>query len=411
MNNWEKTTLGEVCDTISSTYKKNNEKIVLINTSDVLNGKVLNHEFVQNINIKGQFKKTFIKDDILYSEIRPQNKRFAYVDFDSKNYIASTKLMVLRYKENVLPKFLYLILSSNNVINNLQAIAETRSGTFPQITYNELSKIEINLPPLDEQKRIADVLSALDDKIEVNNKINENLEAQAQAIFKQWFVDFEFPDSEGKPYKTNGGKFIDSELGEIPEGWKVDSADNIFDISIGKTPPRKEPIWFSKDKIDVKWVSIADMGREGVFISNSSEYLTREAIKKFNVVVVPENTVLLSFKLTVGRISITDGEVTTNEAIAHFKTDNKTYTNYIYQYLKVYDYQSMGNTSSIANAVNSKIIKVMKIVLPSDYTLERFYDIVNPIMVKIKNKQKENRNLSEIRDSLLPRLVNGEVRV
>ena len=254
-------------------------------------------------------------------------------------------------------------------------------------------------------------MSALDDKIEINNKINENLEAQAQAIFKQWFVDFEFPDAEGKPYKTNGGEFIDSELGEIPVGWKVDSANNIFDISIGKTPPRKEPNWFSKDKMDVVWVSIADMGREGVYISNSSEYLTREAIKKFNVVVVPENTVLLSFKLTVGRISITDGKATTNEAIAHFKTENKTFTNYIYQYLKVYDYQSMGNTSSIATAVNSKIIKVMKIILPSDNLLKDFYNIVNPIMMSIKRNEQENKTLSELRDSLLIKLMSGEVRV
>lgn len=425
MNNWEKTTLGEIINFVNGYAFKSRdfltEKIEgampIIKIRNVASGSVIfdgvNYHIYSDIYIKYTIKKGNIL--IAMTGNHPEAK--SQVVGEVALYKDEELSLMNQRVGKILPKdgkvnnnFLYYFLK--NDITHYK-IAEKSAGSANQanISGSDIESLEINLPPLDEQKRIADVLSALDDKIEVNNKINENLEAQAQAIFKQWFVDFEFPDEEGKPYKSNGGKFIDSELGEIPEGWKVDSADNIFDISIGKTPPRKEPIWFSKDKIDVKWVSIADMGREGVFISNSSEYLTREAIKKFNVVVVPENTVLLSFKLTVGRISITDGEVTTNEAIAHFKTDNKTYTNYIYQYLKVYDYQSMGNTSSIANAVNSKIIKVMKIVLPSDYTLERFYDIVNPIMVKIKNKQKENRNLSEIRDSLLPRLVNGEVRV
>ena len=100
-------------------------------------------------------------------------------------------------------------------------------------------------------------------------------------------------------------------------------ADEYFDISIGKTPPRKEPQWFSTNPKDVTWVSISDMGTCGLYISESSEQLTREAIDRHNVKIVPDNTVLLSFKLTVGRIAITDGEMTTNEAIAHFKTNKK----------------------------------------------------------------------------------------
>ncbi|MDY4789750.1 MAG: restriction endonuclease subunit S [Bacteroidales bacterium] len=412
MNNWKKTTLG---------------KAVLFNpTERIVKGAIAKKIAMDKIQsftrmISGyeltEFSggSKFRNGDTLLARITPclENGKTAQVTIldDDEIGFGSTEYIVLREKENITDNNYIYYFSLNPSFRNVAIQSMVGSTGRQRVQQNVLENLEINLPPLDEQKRIADVLSALDDKIEVNNKINENLEAQAQAIFKQWFVDFEFPDKEGKPYKTNGGKFIDSELGEIPVGWKVDSADNIFNISIGKTPPRKEPIWFSKDKMDVTWVSISDMGREGVYISNSSEYLTRDAIKKFNVVVVPENTVLLSFKLTVGRISITDGEVTTNEAIAHFKTNNKTYTNYIYQYLKVYDYQSMGNTSSIANAVNSKIIKVMKIILPSDNILKDFYDIVNPIMISIKRNEQENQSLSEIRDSLLPKLMSGEVRV
>lgn len=174
---WQKVCIGEVCDTISVTHKLNTAKIITINTSDVLNGKVLNHEYVPNEDLKGQFKKSFQRDDILYSEIRPQNRRFAYVDFDATDYVASTKLMVIRAKPSIDAKYLYAIMSSSNIINQLQSIAETRSGTFPQITFTELSNLEIDLPPISEQRRIADVLSVFDDKIELNRRINDNLAA------------------------------------------------------------------------------------------------------------------------------------------------------------------------------------------------------------------------------------------
>ena len=184
MTKWQEVKLGDVCSSISETYHNKDAFVVLVNTSDVLEGKILNHELVKNEKLKGQFKKTFKKDDILYSEIRPANKRFAYVDFDdTSNYIASTKLMVLRpNKEKILPKFLFNILKSEDIISELQHLAETRSGTFPQITFSsELAPMEILLPPLEIQKKIAGVLSALDDKIELNNKINDNLSVEVRA--------------------------------------------------------------------------------------------------------------------------------------------------------------------------------------------------------------------------------------
>ena len=184
INNWKSYKLGEVCSSVSDTYSRKDEEVVLINTSDVLEGKILNHTPVKNEHRKGQFKKTFQQNDILYSEIRPANKRFAFVDIrKTENYIASTKLMVLRSdKSKILPKFLYSILKSNDIISELQHLAETRSGTFPQITFSsELSAIEILLPPLDIQQKIAAVLGVLDDKIELNNKINNNLELTNEA--------------------------------------------------------------------------------------------------------------------------------------------------------------------------------------------------------------------------------------
>ena len=188
-------------------------------------------------------------------------------------------------------------------------------------------------------------------------------------------------------------------------------ADEFFDISIGKTPPRKEPQWFTTDPNDVTWVSISDMGSCGTFISSSSEQLTAEAVERFNVKVVPSNTVLLSFKLTVGRIAITDGEMATNEAIAHFKTDKPEINEYLYCYLKDFNYQTMGSTSSIATAVNSKIVKAMPFSIPTDEELKRFHAIAKPMFLQIKTNQAESRRLADIRDSLLPRLMSGDLDV
>lgn len=262
--------------------------------------------------------------------------------------------------------------------------------------------IDIKLPSLKDQRRIASILSSLDRKIELNNKINADLEEMAQAIFKNWFVDFE-------PFKD--GKFVDSELGMIPEGWKVGRADDFYQINIGKTPPRKEHKWFSTNPADKIWVSIANMGNSGIFISDSSEYLTKEAVDRHNIIMVPRNTILLSFKLTVGRVAIADKELTTNEAIARFILSDDKYMEYLYLYLKNFDYNSLGSTSSIATAVNSKTIKGMQMLQPSDKIIDAFHIQVKPIFEKIRSLTKENSRLSLLRDTLLPRLMSGELEV
>lgn len=202
-------------------------------------------------------------------------------------------------------------------------------------------------------------------------------------------------------------KFVDTANNERA----ICRADEYFDISIGKTPPRKEPQWFSTNPQDVTWVSISDMGTCGLYISSSSEQLTKQAVERHNVKVVPDNTVLLSFKLTIGRIAITNGEMTTNEAIAHFKTDKKEINEYLYCYLKCFNYQTMGSTSSIATAVNSKIIKGMPFVVPTNDELEEFHGFAAPMFAKIKANQIETDNLTAIRDTLLPKLMSGELDV
>ena len=205
-------------------------------------------------------------------------------------------------------------------------------------------------------------------------------------------------------------KLIDINYKEIcTEIDSIKRADEIANITIGKTPPRAKKECFSKNDNDVKWLSISDIGKCGVYAFDTSEKLTKDAVDKYNVKIIPENTVVLSFKLTVGRVAITSEQMTTNEAIAHFNLYDNKLKNYVYTYLKNYDYNKLGSTSSIATAVNSKIIKSMPIEIPNNSDLERFNKLVNSMFDKIKNNEKENRRLEQLRDILLPKLMNGEI--
>lgn len=268
---------------------------------------------------------------------------------------------------------------------------EIRCGTVgavqAKLPIKNIQNIAINLPDYTTQERIASLLLSIDRKIELNQKINDNLLQQAQALYREMFIN-----------TTNDQR-------------RTCRAEEYFDIAIGKTPPRKEHQWFTTNPSDVTWVSISDMGSCGTYISRSSEQLTQEAVDKFNIKVVPSNTVLLSFKLTVGRIAITHGEMTTNEAIAHFKTNKPFINEYLYCYLKDFNYQTMGSTSSIAIAVNSKIIKAMPFVIPANGEISRFHSVAGPMFEQIRNNQIENDSLAEMRDALLPKLMSGEIDV
>lgn len=350
---------------------------------------------ITELGLEKSSAKLYPKGTVLFSSRAP----IGYVAIAS-NEVATNqgfKSIIPNYKLTT-SDFVYYLLKYN-----IDKIKNVGSGsTFSEVSGKVMKNIEILLPPYEEQVGIANVLSSFYDKIENNNAIIANLEEQARAIFKSWFVDFEpFQDEE----------FINSELGIIPGSWAVEEANKWFTINIGKTPPRKQTQWFSTNSKDVKWLSISDMKNTQTFVNKTSEYLTNEAIDKFNVKVVPENSVLVSFKLTIGRVAITRGELTTNEAIAHFHINQYSELYYLYLYLKTFNYQKLGNTSSIGNAVNSKIIKAMPILKPEEEVLRKFHTIINPLFDMIYEKVKENEQLEQIRDALLPKLMSGEIRV
>ncbi|MBY7893124.1 restriction endonuclease subunit S [Vibrio fluvialis] len=312
-------------------------------------------------------------------------------------------------------------------LNSSVGQQEIRQGTVgavqAKLPLYSIEKIKIYWPERFEREKIVKQLATIDKKLGLNNQTNQTLEQMAQAIFKSWFVDFDPVKAKMNGEQPEGmdaataslfpEKLVESELGLIPEGWEVLESQKVATVAIGKTPPRKEPQWFSENPSNITWISIKDMGNAGTYALDSSEYLTPEAVDKFNVKVIPDNTLILSFKLTVGRVAITHGEMTTNEAIAHYKLadDARVSTNFLYSYMKQFNFESLGSTSSIAKAVNSKIIKALPIIVPTKEILGSFDTLVKPLFDKIKSNQIENQNLEALRDTLLPKLLSGEIEL
>lgn len=405
---WKEVRLGDVCNIITGFpfpgKKYSKEGIRVVRGDNVTIGN-LRWDTEKDKRWNEPFDKTEYyslqaNDIVIGMDGSRVGKNKARIKEEDLPLLLAQRVACVRHNELAEQDYLYYNIFSKKFIDYVNSIHT--GSAIPHISQKQIEDYKILLPNLETQRRIASILSSLDRKIELNNKINTDLEEMAQAIFKNWFVDFE-------PFKD--GKFVDSELGMIPEGWKVGRADDFYQINIGKTPPRKEHKWFSNNPADKIWVSIANMGNSGIFISDSSEYLTKEAVDRHNIIMVPRNTILLSFKLTVGRVAIADKELTTNEAIARFILSDDKYMEYLYLYLKKYDYNSLGSTSSIATAVNSKTIKGMQMLQPSDKIIDAFHIQVNPIFEKIRSLTKESSRLSLLRDTLLPRLMSGEIEV
>lgn len=352
----------------------------------------MNHKRVPNKGLKGQFKKTFKKNDILYSEIRPANKRFAYINFSPNDYIASTKLMVLRSKPIVSSYFLFQILKSEIVLKNLQMLAESRSGTFPQITYSELSNVRVKVPPLPVQDKIVGILSALDSKIENNNKINANLEAQAEALFKSWFVDF-------TPFKDQ--PFVDSELGPIPQGWKVGTLGDIANIIMGQSPAGS---------------SYNERGNGVIFYQGRTEFGFRFPNVRLYTT-MPKRyaepmSILLSVRAPVGDINVAIEKCCIGRGLASISSKRGLHSFLLYLVKSLKNRLEVFNgEGTVFGSINKNTLMQFKIIIPPIEMQEKFNEIIQRHDCMVLELHKEIINLSTQRDTLLPKLMSGEIKL
>ena len=381
--------VGEVCSSISDTYREKKNMVTLINTSDVLEGRVLNHERVPNSNLKGQFKKTFQRDDILYSEIRPQNRRFAYVDFSPIDYIASTKLMVIRAKKDVVsPKYLYYFLKNSSTVAELQLLAETRSGTFPQITFSEVANLTIPVPSLAVQEVIVQTMQCLEDKITCNEQINDNLEQQAQAIYHE--------------------RFETVSPNDLPSDWRIVTLGEVATISNKSFNPLKEP------EILLEHYSIPafDEARFPVFELSTS-------IKSNKFIIDASCFMISKLNPTTKRVwkpyCLTGNAVCSTEFIV-YKAKDQSITDFLYSVIDSGSFSDFtcshvtGSTGSRQRTTPSDTLSY-ELILPSEDELAEFQSLVSPMYAQMRINAIENDKLKRLRDSLLPKLMSGEIDV
>ena len=261
--------------------------------------------------------------------------------------------------------------------------------------------IDIKLPPLNDQRRIASILSSLDRKIELNNKINADLEEMAQAIFKNWFVDFE-------PFKY--GKFVDSELGMIPEGWKVGRLEEIANVVGGSTPSKAKPEYYTQKGI--AWLTPKDLSNHpAVYTSRGEIDITEAGYNSTSTKLMPKGTVLFTSRAPIGYISIAQNDICTNQGFKSL-VPKKVGTCFLYCFLK-YVTPEIENksTGSTFKEASGSLMKSLQVIMPEQKVFEDFETIVSPLFARIESLEKENSRLSLLRDTLLPRLMSGELEV
>ncbi|RLA51512.1 MAG: restriction endonuclease subunit S [Gammaproteobacteria bacterium] len=314
------------------------------------------------------------------------NQRIGLITFDSDNYCSLFLCYVFRTK-------------------NVRAqIAQSSSGSKVKHTSpNRICDVEIQKPPLKEQVEIGDFLYSIDKKIELNNKINAELEAMAKLIYDYWFVQFDFPDANGKPYKSSGGKMVYNEAlkREIPDGWKVQELHSIASSIMGQSPKGKS---YNHNGIGVPLLNGPADYKNGALFGRTYTTEPTRLCKK--------NDMVLCIRATIGNLVYSEGEFCLGRGVAAVRPDDKIYSELIYFLLnqEIERFKTHATGSIIIGITKADLIE-SKCLLPDEESLLEFHNIVKPIFDKQRKNKAENIKLIELRDWLLPMLMNGQVTV
>lgn len=349
-----------------------------ISTENILEGKkgITTIEKLPNVKRVTAFKKK----DILISNIRPYFKKIWFAEFEGG---CSSDVLVFRASDIVTSEFLFTLLLQDTFFD--QMVLSSKGTKMPRGDKKAIMNLEFYIPNVIIQNKISQILFNIKEKIELNNQIIDTLEEMASALFKRWFVDFEFPDENGNTYKSSGGKMIDSVLGEIPEGWEISSLGKVMDIKSGKRPKNKTSEKSIKSSIPIVGAS--------KIMGYTSEALINESI-------------------------ITTGRVGTHGVIQRFRepvwvSDNSfiiksKFEGFVYEILKNIDYRSL-NRGSTQPLITQTDLKEEVIVYPSRKLLVNFESIYQNNYQMIFELTSQNVNLESVRDTLLPKLLSGEI--
>lgn len=369
-----------------------------------------NLPFISEADTKRLSKYILIEGDIVFSRVGSIDRN-VYVDKNHEGWMFSGRCIRVRADKNkVNPRYLSYYFKQNSFKKMMMNLAV--GATMPSLNTKIMNSIELDLLPRENQDKIANILSAIDDKIQINNQINQELEAMAKTLYDYWFVQFDFPDQNGNPYKSSGGKMVyNPELKrEIPEGWGVDTLKDFESkIITGKTPSRANSDNFGGE---IPFITIGDI-RGNTFIYSTSETLTDLGASVQQNKYLPEGSLCVSCIATVGEIGFTTEWSHTNQQINSIVFEDETNRYYLYFALKNYfeNANASAKTGNTFANMNKEDFSGIRIILPSKEIKKNFHEISEPYFAQIKCLQGQNQQLTQLRDWLLPMLMNGQVKV
>ena len=407
MTSWKTYKLGDIADIQTGPFgsQLHNKDYALVGSPIVTVEHLGNRHFTtQNLPLvsdtdKARLSKYILSEgDIVFSRVGSVD-RCSYVSKAEDGWMFSGRCLRVRCSSKAYPLYVYYYFCLESIKQYIRNVAV--GATMPSINTQIMSEIPISLPSLEEQRRIAGILGAIDDKIENNRRINDNLEQQAQALYKQWFVDFEFPNEEGKPYKSSGGKMVDSELGLIPKGWSVGALSDLADITMGQSPNGK---------------SFNENGEGIVFYQGRTEFGIRyPSIRLYTTEptrYAEPMSVLLSVRAPVGDINIATQKCCIGRGVASIKskTDNNAYMYCCLKELRPQLDQYNGE-GTVFGSINRKELEGLALCIPKNEVVSQFNNLVLGMDRQMLNLFQQTQNLATLRDTLLPKLMNGEIKL
>ena len=321
----------------------------------------------------------------------PRKGTLSNLFYLDKPFWSVDTMFYTKIKNGVHGKYLYYLLKSMD-------LASMNVGSaVPSLTTEVLNKVEISLPDLPTQRQIAQILTSLDDKIELNLQMNQTLEAMAQAIFKEWFVDFNFPGFDGE--------LVDG----LPKGWRMGKVKDVYKTTSGGTPSRTKPEFYENGTIN--WVKSKELN--GSFIFDTEEKITEDAVKKSSAKLIPRHSILLAmYGATVGEYAITTKETTCNQAICAVIEKGTFPFTYFFEYFKINRNGIIGRASGSAQQnISQALIQQLEILIPSVEVVQKYHTVVESLFVKIENNMLDNQLYTQTRDTLLPKLMSGQLEV
>lgn len=324
------------------------------------------------------------KGDIVFSRVGSVD-RCSFVDQKHDGWMFSGRCLRVRPNEEVDSLFLYYFFCLNATKEFVRSIAV--GATMPSINTKLLGEVEVICPEIEEQRKIADILSKIDDKIEENQKINENLEQQAQAYFQELFVDNADPE------------------------WTTGTISDLGTVVGGSTPSKAKPEYYTETGI--AWITPKDLSiNKSKFVSHGENDITELGLKNSSAVIMPEGTVLFSSRAPIGYIAIATDEVTTNQGFKSVVPKQEIGTPFVYFFLKntlpVIEGMASGSTFK---EVSGSTMKKVPAVIPDAETLAKFSNFCAPIFAQQRILEEQNQSLAILRDNLLPKLMSGEIDV